>query len=140
MGEKPTKPWVFPPPEIIQGGLTLRDWFAGQALAGMASAEHIVRPTTGGIAERAYRLADAMMAARDHLPAADPEMHGARIARNVFAWAIARTNPLAITNDSLAHACLGRDCEHDDEDGCVDQLVADFMADMADLGCGPGRE
>jgi hypothetical protein len=46
-------------------GLSLRDWFAGKALAGMLASE-----TDGSTyredhaAERAYRLADAMLAAR----------------------------------------------------------------------------
>jgi hypothetical protein len=47
------------------GGMTLRDWFAGQALAGL-----IGHPTTFGctgdstIAEMAYKLADAMLLER----------------------------------------------------------------------------
>jgi len=47
------------------GGMTLRDWFAGQALAGMLASEG----DEGGYqpdvaADRAYRVADAMLAAR----------------------------------------------------------------------------
>jgi hypothetical protein len=52
-------------------GMTLRDWFAGQALAGMISA---VDPKSEGsqaikpIAEAAYDFADAMLAAREVKP------------------------------------------------------------------------
>ena len=45
-----------------KGGMTLRDWFAGQALAGM-----LARGTTNDDAEvavEAYSLADAMLEAR----------------------------------------------------------------------------
>lgn len=48
-----------------QPGMTLRDWFAGQALA-MCAATH-GWPTSGDgpqIAERAYAIADAMLAER----------------------------------------------------------------------------
>lgn len=46
-------------------GMTLRDWFAGQALAGYAStlgAVEVVRWER--LADDAYRAADAMLAAR----------------------------------------------------------------------------
>jgi hypothetical protein len=46
------------------GGMTLRDWFAGQALAGMcANADESYRPYEE-LAKRAYLQADAMIAAR----------------------------------------------------------------------------
>lgn len=48
-----------------QGGMTLRDWFAGQALAGIiAHADKFgsLAPTIA--AEAAYEAADAMLAAR----------------------------------------------------------------------------
>jgi hypothetical protein len=54
-----------------QDGMTLRDWFAGQALAGMISA---VDPKSEGsqaikpIAEAAYDFADAMLRAREVKP------------------------------------------------------------------------
>ena len=63
-------------PEVLermrnQGGMTLRDWFAGQVLQGMAAsslfAEGIQdgRPScTNPIAESAYAIADAMLKAR----------------------------------------------------------------------------
>ena len=50
---------------IPVGGMSLRDWFAGQALAGwMASfiADEAVK--ADGCAQLAYQLADAMLAAR----------------------------------------------------------------------------
>ena len=55
------------PSEIGNGGMTLRDWFAGQALAGIASGHDetgmwMWRP--GEAAEAAYLAADAMLAAR----------------------------------------------------------------------------
>lgn len=51
--------------EAEHPGMSLRDWFAGQALAGMLASE-----TDGSTyredhaAERAYRMADAMLTAR----------------------------------------------------------------------------
>jgi hypothetical protein len=50
-------PWV-------SGGMTLRDWFAGQVLACL-----VVNPNTRGIdglASDSYRYADAMLKARQH--------------------------------------------------------------------------
>ena len=44
------------------GGLRLRDWFAGQALAGLMAG--MERPDDNLIAKTAYELADAMLAAR----------------------------------------------------------------------------
>ena len=45
-------------------GMSLRDWFAGQALAGLA-ADGL---TYEGMAKDAYELADAMLAAREPKP------------------------------------------------------------------------
>lgn len=42
-------------------GMTLRDWFAGQALVG---ATQIIDNDYGAIAREAYRYADAMLDAR----------------------------------------------------------------------------
>lgn len=57
---------AFPLPRAWEEyGMTLRDWFAGQALA-MCAATH-GWPTSGDgpqIAERAYAIADAMLAER----------------------------------------------------------------------------
>jgi hypothetical protein len=50
----------------LQSGMTLRDWFAGMALQGEVGAW--TAPIDGNeqtIAERCYRLSDAMLAARE---------------------------------------------------------------------------
>ena len=49
-----------------QNGMTLRDWFAGQALAGeMATwTESDVSPYANSVAKRCYKIADAMLEAR----------------------------------------------------------------------------
>jgi hypothetical protein len=47
------------------GGMTLRDWFAGQALGVMLQAPETAGETTADIAQAAYVMADAMIAARD---------------------------------------------------------------------------
>jgi hypothetical protein len=44
-------------------GMTLRDWFAGQALAASCPIGYPVK----GIAKRAYEAADAMIAAREEV-------------------------------------------------------------------------
>jgi hypothetical protein len=48
----------------IEDGMTLRDWFAGQALAGMAAYAGMQDPTDS-IAHLAYVMADAMIAQRE---------------------------------------------------------------------------
>lgn len=45
-------------------GMSLRDWFAGQALAGKMSIDSIEFLSREDIADRCYRQADAMLAAR----------------------------------------------------------------------------
>jgi len=55
--------WQLPPAE----GMTLRDWFAGQALAGLSTGAAFTVPNEAESAEAAqvaYRLADAMLAER----------------------------------------------------------------------------
>lgn len=44
-------------------GMTLRDWFAGQAMAG--AAYNFANGQADAAAEKAYRFADAMLAARE---------------------------------------------------------------------------
>jgi hypothetical protein len=51
--------------QILGGGMSLRDWFAGQALAGLCA--HYGTPDgaeVGAIPSRAYVLADVMLSAR----------------------------------------------------------------------------
>ena len=45
-------------------GMSLRDWFAGQAMQGMCAHPDTWGLTKFGIAEMAYNVADAMLAAR----------------------------------------------------------------------------
>ena len=47
-------------------GMSLRDWFAGKALAVVtAAADYTKGPCDAAIAERAYAIADAMLKARE---------------------------------------------------------------------------
>jgi len=71
---KPNNPPAFPfvlPDEIggyqmVEPGMTLRDWFAGQALAAVDNTSRwTVRGDPRVLAERMYMLADAMLAARE---------------------------------------------------------------------------
>lgn len=48
------------------GGMTLRDWFAGQALVAIGTA--FPDTVTAKVAEWAYEQADAMLVHRDLLP------------------------------------------------------------------------
>lgn len=53
---------------VTQNGMTLRDWFAGQSLASMTAApDYSKGPCNSAMAERAYLIADAMLAAREQL-------------------------------------------------------------------------
>lgn len=57
---------AFPPVVMDAPGMSLRDWFAGQALSGLL-ADPNVRSTDGlfeHVAASAYIFADAMIAAR----------------------------------------------------------------------------
>lgn len=51
---------------VQEGGMTLRDYFAAKALAGMLAAESEAEGfyTAASAAERAYAFADAMIAVR----------------------------------------------------------------------------
>jgi len=60
---------AYPPAVAADGyegpdGMSLRDYFAGQALAGMIAGSQGLDITHGQFAENAYALADAMIAAR----------------------------------------------------------------------------
>lgn len=52
------------------GGMTLRDWFAGQALVGLLSGTRVSACRAGDYAQDAFIFADAMLKARE-------EVHGA---------------------------------------------------------------
>jgi len=59
-------------PKYDEAGMTLRDWFAGQALANAAEMSYAEYYGKGGnrdvrrmIAEHCYDIADAMLAARE---------------------------------------------------------------------------
>lgn len=56
---------AFPSLTYCANGMTLRDYFAGQALAGMAANRSIDLSRTGQVALSAYSLADAMLKARE---------------------------------------------------------------------------
>ena len=49
-------------------GMTLRDWFAGQALAGMVAGSRGLDITIEQFATESYSLADAMLAERERRP------------------------------------------------------------------------
>ena len=57
---------AFPRPEYGDKGMDLRDWFAGQALAGLCAdgANEKLGWTIDVFAKSAYQIADAMMEAR----------------------------------------------------------------------------
>lgn len=56
---EPAFPWCS------YSGMTLRDWFAGQALAGMRiSHDYSTGPCNAAVVERAWIIADQMLAAR----------------------------------------------------------------------------
>jgi hypothetical protein len=48
----------------VEGGLTIRDWFAGMALQGMTANALWDTESRDGIARLAYLSADAMLAVR----------------------------------------------------------------------------
>jgi hypothetical protein len=50
--------------EVPMRGMSLRDWFAGQALAGMRANPALAKLQPGGAAADAFADADAMLRAR----------------------------------------------------------------------------
>lgn len=48
-----------------EGGMSLRDWFAGMAMQGCIAADASGGISNGNITEFAYKVADAMIAERD---------------------------------------------------------------------------
>lgn len=79
-------PPAFPPAitvsaagDVYHGfnGMTLRDWFAGQALVETASLITVSHPGTyNEVAKLAYSLADAMLAARSTPDTEGGQSHG----------------------------------------------------------------
>lgn len=60
-------PLVIPPMDghtTHVRGMTLRDWFAGQALAGQLAHDSLENCDAGEMARESYRIADAMLKAR----------------------------------------------------------------------------
>jgi hypothetical protein len=53
------------PSTIYETGMTLRDYFAGRAMQGMLSENSGIRYPTDELVDFAYKVADAMMKARE---------------------------------------------------------------------------
>jgi len=58
----PNKEYAFPVYEVT-GGMTLRDYFAAKAMQGLLSSD--VNAPLETFAKQSYKVADAMMKARD---------------------------------------------------------------------------
>jgi len=58
----PNKEYVFPVYEVT-GGMTLRDYFAAKAMQGLLSSD--VNAPLETFAKQSYKVADAMMKARE---------------------------------------------------------------------------
>ncbi|MGE0161352.1 MAG: hypothetical protein AB7T31_18300 [Gemmatimonadales bacterium] len=54
-----------PDQHVFQEGMSLRDYFAGQALANLNLQAHVAKPAAQALAASAYTIADAMLAARE---------------------------------------------------------------------------
>ena len=55
-------------PRDAPGGMSLRDWFAGQALASVPTTSRAGPMSKAEIAEYSYAIADAMLKAREQKP------------------------------------------------------------------------
>jgi len=51
--------------EYVSAGLTLRDWFAGQALSGMLNEDCFTNPSAEDLAKWSYEIANAMLKERE---------------------------------------------------------------------------
>lgn len=60
-----TKMTNFGKEQIHHAGMTLRDWFAGQALAGMLANSSVIGNQDAELIAACYRAADALLAERD---------------------------------------------------------------------------
>ena len=59
-------PKAFPDPHLRgDEGMTLRDYFAAKAMTGLLTAEIVGEYSNEHVAEIAYRIADAMLKARE---------------------------------------------------------------------------
>jgi hypothetical protein len=58
-------PPAFPTENILHKGMTLRDYFAAKAMTGLLTAEIVGEYSNEHVAEIAYRIADAMLKARE---------------------------------------------------------------------------
>lgn len=64
MTQKPDGGPAFPWDPVYPSGMSLRDWFAGQALTTFQISTMASDETVSAIAGACYRVADAMIAAR----------------------------------------------------------------------------
>jgi hypothetical protein len=69
-GETVVRTGLHSTTRVNNGGMTLRDWFAGQALAGYFAYYHAGHQNTATIdtAKYMYQMADAMLSAREAKP------------------------------------------------------------------------
>jgi hypothetical protein len=68
MSEKDNQEMAFPMDYYGSQGMALRDWFAGQVMAGLCACDDLYIPAGENwityIPKKAYEVADAMMEAR----------------------------------------------------------------------------
>lgn len=57
---------AFPKGHSHAEGMTLRDYFAGQALANLNLQAHVAKPAAEHLARSAYEIADAMLKERSN--------------------------------------------------------------------------